>query len=79
MEKGVGRGFNGFRVLRGNFLGEFLTDRDPQCKLKRSVQELQDHCPRRLIDCRNIAIEHAKQLFAICQNKEDPLLFSKGS
>ncbi|KAF8027725.1 hypothetical protein BT93_E0595 [Corymbia citriodora subsp. variegata] len=85
--QGVCRGFSGLRVLRGISLGEFLTDRDPQFKLKRSVKELQDHGPRSLSDCRNIAIEHSNQLFAMYQQKEDPyfptersyFLFSGGS
>lgn len=72
MDNRICQGFSGLRVLRGNFLGEFLTDRDPQYKLKRSVKDLQDHCPRGLSDCRNIALEHSNQLFTTYQKKEDP-------
>ncbi|XP_048131637.1 spindle pole body component 110-like [Rhodamnia argentea] len=75
--KAMGRsskGFSGLRLLRGNHLAEFLTDGDPQCRLKKSVEDLQDHCPGVLQDCQDIATEHCHQLFEMYQQKEDPFL-----
>lgn len=41
--------------------------------LKKSVKELQEHDPRGIEMCRQLATHYSKQLFAMYENKEDPL------
>lgn len=67
------RGFNQCDARRGTQLGEFLTDRDPQGDLVKSVEELEAHDPRWLELCRTLATHYAKQLYEIYQSNEDPL------
>lgn len=60
-------------LYRGSKLGEFLTDGDPVGDLKKSVKELQEHDPKGIEMCRQLATHYSKQLFAMYANKEDPL------
>uniref|UniRef100_A0A5B7C0S6 Uncharacterized protein n=1 Tax=Davidia involucrata TaxID=16924 RepID=A0A5B7C0S6_DAVIN len=67
------RGFSQCDALRGTTLAEFLTDGDPKGDLNKSVKELQEYDHKGLELCRVLATRYSKQLFAIYQNKEDPL------
>ena len=58
---------------RGTTLAEFLTNGDPQGDLGRTVKELEEHDPKAVKLCRSLATNYSKQLFAIYNNKEDPL------
>ncbi|KMT16082.1 hypothetical protein BVRB_3g052500 [Beta vulgaris subsp. vulgaris] len=67
-----GRGFSKFDATRGSFLGDFLTDGDPNGDLVKSVEELQEHDPYGVEECRKLATHYSKQLFNIYENGEDP-------
>ncbi|XP_024022337.1 uncharacterized protein LOC21394715 [Morus notabilis] len=67
------RGFNKFDAFRGTSLAEFLTGGDPQGDLKVSVKDLEKYDSKAVEWCRNWATKYSKQLFAIYENKEDPL------
>lgn len=67
------RGFSKFDAPRGSTLAEFLTDGDPQGNLKKSAKELAEYDPKAVKLCRTLATNYSKQLFAIYNNKEDPL------
>ncbi|XP_038904233.1 uncharacterized protein LOC120090576 [Benincasa hispida] len=69
------RGFNEADLLRGSTLALFLTNGDPNGRLKKSVMELEKFDISGLIDCRRIAIQHLKQLFEIYKNNEDQFIF----
>ncbi|KAA0044878.1 TSA1-like protein [Cucumis melo var. makuwa] len=69
------RGFDEADLLRGSTLALFLTNRDPNGNLKKSVMELEKFDICGLIDCRRIAIKHSKQLFEIYKNNEDQFHF----
>ncbi|XP_031739615.1 TSA1-like protein [Cucumis sativus] len=68
-------GFDEADLLRGSTLALFLTNRDPNGKLKKSVTELEKFDISGLIDCRRIAIQHSKQLFEIYKNNKDQFHF----
>ncbi|PRQ60338.1 hypothetical protein RchiOBHm_Chr1g0380081 [Rosa chinensis] len=67
------RGFSKFDASRGSKLASFLTDGDPYCDLRKTVEELEEHDPKALETCRTFATRYSKQLFEIYKNKEDPL------
>jgi hypothetical protein len=56
-------------------LVEFLTNGDPQGKLKKSTMELAADDPGGFRDCKRLAIKYSKQLFEMWQVKGDPLFF----
>ncbi|KAI8546234.1 hypothetical protein RHMOL_Rhmol07G0101400 [Rhododendron molle] len=64
-------GFNQFDALRGTSLGKYLTDGDPQGKLKRSVSELQEFDPNGLGECKKLALRNSDRLFEIYKKKQD--------
>ena len=49
-------------------LGELLTSRDPEGRLKKSLPELEQADQRGLEDCRLIARHHFMDLFVIYRN-----------
>ncbi|GFZ01486.1 hypothetical protein Acr_15g0000950 [Actinidia rufa] len=59
-------------LVKGTILVEYLTDGDPEGKLKRSVSELQQFDPNGVEDCRKLAQRYSTQLFQIHRAKEDP-------
>lgn len=69
------QGFDEVDAARGTALVEFLTNGDPQGKLKKSTLELAADDPGGFRDCKRLAIKYSKQLFEMWQVKGDPLFF----
>ncbi|KAK4431362.1 hypothetical protein Salat_0898300 [Sesamum alatum] len=67
-----GRGFSQTHAFSGSALAEFLTDGDPHCDVKKSVEELQEFDVKGVEQCRKLATHYSKQLFEIYKNEEDP-------
>jgi len=66
------RGFNHIDAPRGSHIAEFLLDGDRDGPLMKTIPDLEKHDPSAVGFCRKVASNYSKQLFAICQNKEDP-------
>lgn len=69
------QGFDKVDATRGTALVEFLTNGDPQGKLKKSTMELLADDPGGFRDCKRLTIKYSKQLFEMWQVKGDPLFF----
>uniref|UniRef100_A0A6M2EPJ6 Uncharacterized protein n=1 Tax=Populus davidiana TaxID=266767 RepID=A0A6M2EPJ6_9ROSI len=69
------QGFDKVDATRGTALVEFLTNGDPQGKLKKSTIELLADDPGGFRDCKRLTIKYSKQLFEMWQVKGDPLFF----
>lgn len=69
------QGFDKVDATRGTALFEFLTNGDPQGKLKKSTMELLADDPGGFRDCKRLTIKYSKQLFEMWQVKGDPLFF----
>uniref|UniRef100_A0A1J3HZ22 Uncharacterized protein n=1 Tax=Noccaea caerulescens TaxID=107243 RepID=A0A1J3HZ22_NOCCA len=67
-----GRGFSKFDAERGTRIGQFLTDRDPEGDLTKSVEELKSFEFDAVEICGELASRYSKQLFEIYNNREDP-------
>ncbi|XP_021729360.1 ERC protein 2-like [Chenopodium quinoa] len=67
------KGFEKCDADRGISLAKFLIDGDLKGKMKRSVDELQQHDQSGLDDCCRLAKKNAKQLIDIYKKGEDPL------
>ncbi|MCL7050461.1 hypothetical protein MKW94_003904 [Papaver nudicaule] len=59
-------------VIRGSEMAAFLTDKNPEGDLKKSVEELEMFMPGGLEDCKTLAKFYSAKLFTIYQNQEDP-------
>ncbi|CAI9302498.1 unnamed protein product [Lactuca saligna] len=66
------RGFSHPDAKRASKVAEFLTEKDPNCDLKKTVEELKRYDTNGIKYCRKLAIKYSKQLFEIYKNKEDP-------
>ncbi|KAL7583923.1 uncharacterized protein LOC111918015 [Lactuca sativa] len=66
------RGFSQPDAKRASKVAEFLTEKDPNCDLKKTVEELKRYDSKGIKYCRRLAIKYSKQLFEIYKNKEDP-------
>ncbi|XP_021751604.1 uncharacterized protein LOC110717252 [Chenopodium quinoa] len=67
------KGFEKCDADRGISLANFLIDGDLKGKMKKSVDELQQHDQRGLDDCCRLAKKNSKQLIDIYKKGEDPL------
>ncbi|CAK9163036.1 unnamed protein product [Ilex paraguariensis] len=71
------RGFDQFDALRGSSLARFLTDGDPEGKLKKTVKELEEYDTKGIDECRKLARRYSSQLFETYQKKEDPFFLPR--
>lgn len=58
-------------------LAEFLIDGDPQCKLKRTVSDVQQKDPEVLSKCKDLANRYFEKLFELYQKGQDPFFHPK--
>ncbi|KAL3818257.1 hypothetical protein ACJIZ3_004162 [Penstemon smallii] len=72
-----GGAFHHFNEMRGRALAEYLINRDPELKLRRSVSEVEKQCPYVLKDCQMLATSYYEKLFMIYCNGDDPFFTSK--
>lgn len=61
-----------FNTKSGKDIAEYLIDGDPECKLKRTVSEVQEKDSTLLGRCKALAIGYHKTLFEIYRKNEDP-------
>ncbi|CAA7051634.1 unnamed protein product [Microthlaspi erraticum] len=73
------RGFNKLDAKRGTRIGQFLTDKDPEGDLVKTVEELESFDFEAVEVCGELARRYSKQLFEIYNNREDPFFFAPPS